>query len=76
MAGNLEITLSVKIALLLHRHVDVPYNLVVRNLTLDGKLCLRDDKNATFVQLHHLLPWDASLENVTMCMHILTRSRF
>ena len=29
-------------------------------LTLDGKLCLRDDKNAAFVQLHTLLSWQAS----------------
>ena len=47
---NAEIALSEKSALLLHRHVDVPCSLVVAylyiNLTLDGKLCLRDDKNA------------------------------
>ena len=35
-------------------------------MTLDGKLCLRDDKNAAFVELHYPLPWQASLENVTM----------
>ena len=40
------------------------------NLTLDGKLCLRDDKNAVFVYLHHLLPWEARLENVTMYVRI------
>ena len=45
-AGNLKIALSEKIALLLHRHVNVLCSLVV---TLDGKLCLRDDKNAAFV---------------------------
>ena len=72
MAGNLKIALSEKIALLLHRHVDVPCSLVV---TLDGKLCVRDDKNAAFVYLHHLLPWPAaSLENVTMCVRISRKS--
>ena len=42
-AGNLKIALPEKIALLLHpRHVDVPWSLVVlRNLTLDDKCCLR-----------------------------------
>ena len=44
--GNGKITLSEKIALLLHPHVDVP---LLRNLTLDGKLCLSDDKNAAFL---------------------------
>ena len=39
---------------------------LLHNLTLDGKLCLCDDKNAAFVYLHHLLPWEASLENVMM----------
>ena len=29
--------------------VDVPYSLVLRNLTLDVKVCLRNDKNAAFV---------------------------
>ena len=43
--GNVKIGLPENIALLLHPHVDVPWSLVVlRNLTLDGKLCLRDDK--------------------------------
>ena len=71
MAGNFKIAHSEKIALLLHRHVDVPCSLVVTyNLSLDGKLCLRDDKNAAFVYLHHLLPWEASLENITMCVRI------
>ena len=43
----MKIAVPENIALLLHPHVDVPWNLVVtysRNLTLDGKLCLRDDK--------------------------------
>ena len=30
------------------------------NLSLDGKLCFRDEKNAAFV--HHLLPLQASIE--------------
>ena len=38
--------------------------LMLHNLTLDGKLCLRDDKNAAFGQLHHHVPWEASMENV------------
>ena len=49
MVGNVKIALSENIALLLHPHVDVPYSLVVHNLTLDGKSCLSDDKNAAFV---------------------------
>ena len=46
---NLKIALSERITLLLHGHVDVPRSLVVINLTLDDKLCLRDDKNVDFV---------------------------
>ena len=42
----------------------------LRNLSLGGKLCLRDDKNTEFVQVHHPLQWHASLKNVTMCMRI------
>ena len=33
---------------MLHRHVHVPGSLLLHNLTLDGKLCHRDDKNAAF----------------------------
>ena len=45
----MKIALSEKIVLL-HRHVDVPYSLlIIHNLILSGKLCLRDDKNAVFV---------------------------
>ena len=46
-----EIVLSEKIALLLHPHVDVPFRTVwlLRNLSLDGELCLCDDKNAAFL---------------------------
>ena len=40
----MKIALPENIALLLHPHVDVPWSLVLRNLSLDGKLCLRDDK--------------------------------
>ena len=42
---------SEKIVLLLHPHVDVAYSLVenlLRNLSLDGELCVCDDKNAAF----------------------------
>ena len=39
---------------------------LLRNLSLGGKLCLRDDKNTAFVQLHHPLPLQASLENVML----------
>ena len=28
--------------------------LLLRNLTLGGKLCLRDDKNTAFVLVHHI----------------------
>ena len=46
----MKIALPENIALLLHPHVDVPCSLVVMYyLTLDGKLCLRDDKNVAFV---------------------------
>ena len=45
----MKIARSEKIALSLHPHVDVPWSLIVRNLALDGKLYLRDDKNAVFV---------------------------
>ena len=65
-AGNVRIALPEKTPLLLHPHVDVLWSLVVlRTLTLYGKLCLHDDKNAAFVELHHPLPWQASIENVT-----------
>ena len=36
------------------------------NLSLGGKLCLRDDKNTAFVQVHHPLPLQANIENVTI----------
>ena len=39
---------------------------LLRNTTSDGKLCLRDDKNAAFVELHHPLPWQASMGHVTL----------
>ena len=47
---------------------------LLRNLTLDGKLYLRDDKNAAFVELHYPLPRRASLENVIMCAHIMRKT--
>ena len=40
----MKIALRENIALLLHPHVNVPWSLVVTNITLDGKLCLRHDK--------------------------------
>ena len=43
------------------------------NLTLDSKLCLRDDKNAAFVELHHPLPWQASMEHVILCARIMRK---
>ena len=39
---------------------------LLRNLSLGGKLCLRDDKNSAFVSVHHPLPLQASIENVTL----------
>ena len=65
--GNVKIALPENIALLLHPHVDIPWSFVLRNLPLDGKLCIRDDKNAAFVELHYPLKWQASLKNVTVC---------
>ena len=43
----MKIALPENIALFLHPHVDVPWSLVLCNLTLDGKLCLRDDKKCS-----------------------------
>ena len=39
---------------------------MLRNMTLDGILCFRDDINAAFVELYHPLPWQASMEHVTL----------
>ena len=48
----MKIAPSENIVLLLHPCVNVPCSFVVlRNLTLDGKLCLYDDKNGAFVEL-------------------------
>ena len=44
---NVKIARFEKIILLLNRHVDVPYSLVVTSL--GGELFLRDGKNAAFV---------------------------
>ena len=49
---NVKIALFENIVLLFHPHVDVPYTTTVwllRNLSLDGELCLRDGKNVAFV---------------------------
>ena len=47
--GNVKIDISEKIILLLHPHVDVPAVWLLRNLSLDGQLCLHDSKNAAFL---------------------------
>ena len=47
--GYVKIVTSQKIVLLLHPHVDVPTVWMLRNLSLDGQLCLRDSKNAAFL---------------------------
>ena len=39
---------------------------LLRNLSLDGELFLRDGKNAAFVKVYHLSPLLVSLENVTL----------
>ena len=48
MVGNVKVVLSEKIVLLLHPHVDVRTIWLLRNLSLDGQLCLRDSKNSAF----------------------------
>ena len=40
------------------------------NIILDGELCLCDGKNAACLQVHHLSPLQASMENVTLCVRI------
>ena len=47
--GNVKIVLSENILLLLHPHVDVRAVWLLRNLCLDGQLCLRDSKNTAFL---------------------------
>ena len=62
---------------MLHPRVDVPYSLVVyiiRNLSLDGELFLRDGKNAAFVQVYHLSSLQTSLENVKLCVRTCAHS--
>ena len=44
---------------------------LLRNLSLDGELFLRDGKNAAFVKVYHLSPLQWSLENVTICVNPL-----
>ena len=66
MVGNVKIVISEKIVLLLHPNVDVPTVRLLRNLSLDGQLCLRDSKNAAFFKVHHLSPLQASMYNVTL----------
>ena len=43
---------------------------LLHSLSLDGELCLRDGKNAAFVSVHHPLPLQASIENITPCAHL------
>ena len=43
---------------------------LLRNLSLEGELCPRDGKNAAFLYVHHLLPLQASMENVMLCPRI------
>ena len=49
--GNVNIGLvrSETIVLVLHPHVDVRTVWLLRNLSLDDQLCLRDSKNVAFV---------------------------
>ena len=47
--GNVNIVISEKIVLLLHSHVDVRTVWLLRNLSLDGELCLLDSKNDAFL---------------------------
>ena len=42
--------------------------LMLCNLSLDGKLCLCEDKNTAFVLVYHPSPLQANIENVTPCM--------
>ena len=49
MVGKVKIVISEKTVLLFHPHVDVPTIWLLRNLSLDGQLCLRDSKNAAFL---------------------------
>ena len=70
---NLKIDLSENIVLLLHPRVNVPYSRtswLLRNLSLDGEVCLRNDKNVAFLKVHHLKPVQASMENATLCARI------
>ena len=46
--GNVKIVISENIVLVLHPHVDVLTVWLLRNLSLDGQLCLRDCKNSAF----------------------------
>ena len=62
--GNLKIARSERSH---YCYIHMPMFRVVfllRNLSLGGKLCLRDDKNIAFVQVHHSL--QASIENVIL----------
>ena len=43
---------------------------LLRNLTFDGKVCLRSDKIAAFVKCHHPLPRQTIIENVPLCARI------
>ena len=47
---------------------------LLRNLSLDGELFLRDGKNAAFVKVCHLSSLQTSLDNVTLFVHTSGKS--
>ena len=47
--GNVKIVLCEKIVLVLHPHVDIRTVWLLRNLSLDDQLFLRDSKNVAFL---------------------------
>ena len=47
--GNVKIVLSEKIVSLMHAYVDVRTVWLLRNLSLDCQMSLRDSKNAVFL---------------------------
>ena len=73
-AGNVKIARSERS---FYCYINIPTFRIVWslcNLSLGGKLFLRDDKNTEFVYVHHPLQWHASLNNVTMCVRIRRKS--
>ena len=47
---------------------------LLRNLSLDDELFLRDGKNAAVVKVYHLSSLQTSLENVTLCVRTSGKS--